>query len=351
MKKPQAARRDRTSRKKSVVRRPNRKRRLAEPSASSRVTGQRKHGRHFGIETFTARELQGMVFPPVRYAVDGYIAEGLTLLGGKPKIGKSWMAVDFGMAIARGGLALGSIPCKQGRVLYCALEDNKRRLQRRMRKLYGDEGGWPKSFHFTTQLKRLDEGGLNDLREWILDHDPTLVIIDTLACVRPRTRRETGGGYDADYAALAPLQEMAGELGVCIVVIHHLRKMIGDDPLDMISGTTGLTGAVDNILVLGRNSGGVTLYGRGREIEEIETALEMNQGAWKVLGPASEVRRSEEREAIINVLADADKPMGPKAIADTLKADTANIKQLLFKMAKDGEVMKKSRGQYVLPEN
>jgi hypothetical protein len=77
----------------------------------------------------------------------------------------------------------------------------------------------------------------------------------------------------------------------------------------------------------------------------------MNQGAWKVLGPASEVRRSEEREAIINVLADTNKPMGPKAIADALKADTANIKQLLFKMANDGEVMKKSRGQYVLPEN
>ena len=303
-----------------------------------------------GIETFTARELQKMDFPPIRYAVDGYIAEGLTLLGGKPKIGKSWMAVDFAMAIAKGDMALGSIPCSRGTVLYCALEDNKRRLQRRIRKLYGDESSWPKSFHFTTQMNRLDEGGLDDLREWILDYDPALVIIDTLVCVRPQNRRD-GGGYDADYAALSPLQELAGELGVCVIVIHHLRKLVGDDPLDMISGTTGLTGAVDTILVLNRDGRGVTLYGRGREIEEIETALELSNGAWKILGPASEVRRSEEREVILNLLVSADKPMTPKAIADALNIPVNNVKQLLFKMAKAGEVQKKSRGQYSLPEN
>ncbi len=89
MKKPQAQRRNRALRKKLVIRRPHEKRRLAKPSVSSRMIGHRKRGRHFGIETFTARELQSMTFPPVRYAVDGYIAEGLTLLGGKPKIGKS----------------------------------------------------------------------------------------------------------------------------------------------------------------------------------------------------------------------------------------------------------------------
>jgi RecA-family ATPase len=308
-------------------------------------------GANAGIETFTARDLQSMEFPPIRYAVDGYIAEGVTLLGGKPKIGKSWMAVDFAMAIAKGDLALGSIPCTKGTVLYCALEDNKRRLQRRMRQRYGDESKWPRSFYFTTQLRRLDDGGLDDLRDWIHDHDPSLIIIDTLVCVRPRKNRDTGTGYDADYAALSPLQELAGELGVCIMVIHHLRKMAGDDPLDMISGTTGLTGAVDTALVLHRGSNGVTLYGRGREIEEIETALELEHGAWKALGPASEVRRSEEREAIIRVLAAANKPMRPKEIAQALGVEANNVKQLLFKMTLDGEVQKQGRGQYRIPEN
>ena len=304
-----------------------------------------------GIQTFTAHELQKMKFPPIRYAIKDYVPEGLTLLGGKPKIGKSWMSVDFAMAIAKGGLALGSIPCERGTVLYCALEDNQRRLQRRLRHRYGEDNTWPRSFHFTTQLSRLDEGGLDDLRDWITEHDPALIIIDTFACVRPRKNRDTGTGYDADYIALAPLQELAGETGVSIVVIHHLRKMAGDDPIDMISGTTGLTGAVDTILVLSRDPNGITLYGRGREIEEIETALELDHGAWRILGPASEVRRSNERKAIIDVLAKADSPLGPKQVAEILGRDENNIKQLLFKMAQQHDVEKEKRGRYRLPKN
>lgn len=290
-----------------------------------------------------------MDFPPVRYAVEGYIAEGLSLLAGKPKIGKSWMALDFAMAIAKGDVALGSIPCKQGNVLYCALEDNKRRLQRRMRQRYGHESGWPRAFYFTTQIPRLNEGGLKWLENWILEKDPALVIIDTLVNVRGRSGRE--GGYDADYAALSPLQELAGELGVPILVVHHLRKMVGDDPLDMISGTTGLTGAVDTALVLHRDGNGVTLYGRGREIEEFEMAVEFDHGAWSVLGEAAEIHRSQERAAILDVLANATEPMGPKEIADALGAEVNNVKQLLYKMAISGEVQKQGRGQYSVSEN
>lgn len=301
-----------------------------------------------GIQTLTARDLQHMDFPPLRFAVEGYIAEGLTLLAGKPKIGKSWMAIDFAMAIATGGLALGSIPCEQGPVLYCALEDNHRRLQRRMLKLYGITDRWPASFHFTTSMKRLDEGLLDDLRAWIETYEPRLVIIDTLASVRPQSKRESG--YSADYEALAPLQVLAGELSVAIVLVHHLRKMHGDDPFDMISGTTGLTGAVDAALVLHRGSNGPTLYGRGREIEEVEVAVEFSGGAWKILGDPSAVRRSDERKAIIKVLADTSKPLGPKEISEALGETENNIKQLLRKMVVAGEILKKSRGRYILPE-
>lgn len=90
--------------------------------------------------------------------------------------------------------------------------------------------------------------------------------------------------------------------------------MIGDDPLGMVSGTIGLTGEVDNILVLSRDGQDVTLYGRGLEIEEIETAVEMTQGAWRILGPVSEVRRSEERNTILHVLTAAGKPLGPRRL-------------------------------------
>lgn len=296
------------------------------------------------IDTFSASDLQSKEFPELRYAVDGYIAEGVTLLVGKPKIGKSWMALDLAVAVATGELALGNIKCTQGSVLYCALEDNQRRLQRRMRELFGDTGKWPPDLHIALEAKRLNEGLIEDLDVWISAYKPALVIIDTFAKVRPVSGRDSG--YEADYAALSPLQELAGERGVAILIVHHLRKMPGDDPFDMVSGSTGLTGAVDAALILQRGQQGTTLYGRGREIEEIEHAVEFERGRWRVLGDAVEVRRSQERSVILAVLADAADPMGPKDIADALGKPENNIRQLLYKMLNDGEVKKTTRGRY-----
>ena len=200
-----------------------------------------------------------------------------------------------------------------------------------------------------TSLKRLNEGGLDDLARWLDMADrPRLIVIDTLACVRP-TRSSKDNSYDTDYASLQPLQEMAGSRNVGIVIVHHVRKMESDDPLDTVSGTTGLTGAADSILVLNRDSQGVTLYGRGRDIDEIETAMSFDRttGQWSMLGNASEVRRSDERKVIAEVIGNADEPISPAEIAATLGLPTNNVKQLLFKMAKNGEVEKTGRGKYV----
>ena len=298
------------------------------------------------FETISAQELKDMKFPPLKFAVEGLISEGLTLLTGKPKIGKSWMALEMAMAVARGDTALGAFECKQGLVLYCALEDNVRRLQRRMETRFSRLNEWPSSFVFTTSMKRLDEGLLDDLAEWIEENQPKLIIIDTLACIRQSRAREAG--YSSDYASLAPLQELAGELGVAIVVVHHLRKMQGEDPFDMISGTTGLTGAVDAALVIDRSSEGTTLYGRGRDIEEIEFAVEFGIGGWELLGNVDEVRRSSERGAILQVISDANEPVSPKQIATALGKNTNAVKQLLRKLVAAGDVNKPQRGRYVL---
>lgn len=300
-----------------------------------------------GLATFTANDLQAMEFPPLEFVVEGLITEGLTLLAGKPKMGKSWMALDMVMSVAIGCETLGSRPCKKGTTLYCALEDNPRRLRRRMLQSYGDQIDWPVQFHFLTQMSRLDERGRDSLEDWIVEHQPSLIIIDTLACVRPASK--SNKEYDADYSALSPLQKLAGEYGIAIIVIHHLRKMSGDDPLDMVSGTTGLTGAVDNVLVLDRKSDGATLYGRGREMEDIDIAMELENGLWRILGDTDTVRISSERKAIIEVLQKAEGAMGPKDIAEALGWPQENVRQLLKSMATDGELKKLSRGKYALP--
>ncbi len=165
-----------------------------------------------GLTTFSANDLQAMEFPPLEFLVEGLITEGLTLLAGKPKMGKSWMALDIAMSVAIGCDALGDRACKKGTTLYCALEDNPRRLRRRMAHVYGDQATWPKNFHFTTQMKKLDDGGSEQLEDWFQEHRPSLIIIDTLVCVRSASKRRTE--YEADYATLAPLQGSQASTGL-----------------------------------------------------------------------------------------------------------------------------------------
>src|SRR5215472_5226857 len=133
----------------------------------------------------SAEALSTMTFEPIKYVVPGVIVEGLTLLASKPKLGKSWLLLHIAIAVARGGYTLGNIHCIEGDVLYCALEDNLRRLQSRMTKLLGISQPWPRRLSFQCEMPRLGEGGLELIRQWIqtVAH-PRLVIIDTLAMVR-----------------------------------------------------------------------------------------------------------------------------------------------------------------------
>src|SRR3954468_9746925 len=133
---------------------------------------------------FSAAALQHMRFPPIKYVVPGYIAEGLTLFAGKPKLGKSWLLLHGAIAGARGGYTLGEVQCVEGDVLYCALEDNRRRLQSRMTRLLGLQP-WPDRLRFETSIPRLKDGGIDTVRRWIeTAENPRLIIIDTLAKVR-----------------------------------------------------------------------------------------------------------------------------------------------------------------------
>lgn len=298
----------------------------------------------------TAAELQGKAFAPVRWAVPDLIPEGLTILAGKPKLGKSWLVLDVALATAQGGWTLGDRHCIQGDVLYAALEDGERRLQERLRKVCA-QATWPHALCFRTELPNLSDGGLDALRSWVVTaEDPRLIIVDTFAKVRPtKARDETQ--YEADYRAAGMLKRLADETGVAVVMVHHVRKMEAEDPFDTVSGTNGLTGAADTILVLKRDGGGVTLYARGRDIEERELALQFQRDAcrWRVLGDAEEVHRSDERKAILDALTGAGEPMTPREVSDVTEHTYGATRKLLFSMVRDGEVQRIGRGKYGLP--
>ncbi len=309
----------------------------------------------------TARDLCSLQFAPIKYVVPGYIAEGLTLLAGKPKIGKSWLSMDIALAVAAGGACLGGISCEPGDVLYLALEDNRRRLQSRIRKLWemeslANQTPVPERLHLATEWPRASEGGTAAIRDWIDQHPGArLVVVDVLAMFKTIAKGRDQTLYEADYLAIKELQVLAMDTGVAIVVVHHTRKSGAEtDPFEKVSGTLGLSGAADTTIILDRDQNGCTLYGRGRDIEEIETAVEFDRQScrWRALGHASEVSRTHERSVILTTLADNREPMRPAEIADLLGLKRNNVRQLIFKMAKAGEVVKTGgHGRYAHPDH
>lgn len=303
-------------------------------------------------EIFSAATLMAADLPPVEWVVNGLLPEGVTLLVGKPKLGKSWLGFGLGVAVAAGGVALGKKPVEQGSVLYLALEDNKRRLQKRLGKLLLGEA--PGELHMATEWSRLDEGGLAALRTWLSEHpDARLVVVDTLAKIRPRQKGQNV--YAEDYGALEGLLPLAAEFGVAIVVVHHTRKMAAADPLDEISGSTGLSAGVDGALVLKRDRGkaDAVLHVDGRDIEEpAELALKWDSetAGWTLVGDAEEYRMSEERKAIFTVLGESMEPMTPADVADALGKNRNTLKQRLWRMAQDGQLVNEG-GRYKITHN
>ncbi len=198
--------------------------------------------------TITAAALQRLEFPEVKYVVPGLIPEGLSMLCGRPKIGKSWAALEIAIAVASGGECFGNRKTEKGDVLYAALEDNPRRLQRRTDKIQSPVStAWPAGLTFTNTWRRLDKGGVTDIAEWIGGAEKArLVILDTLAGVKPV---RTNAGYAEDYESLTALHRLANDIGIAVLVLHHTRKLDADDPLDTISGTLGLAGCADTALV------------------------------------------------------------------------------------------------------
>ena len=304
----------------------------------------------------SAASLRQKEFAPVRWIVPQYLAEGCTILAGRPKVGKSWLTLDIGLAVAAGSAVLGSKVEQAGDVLCLALEDNERRLKSRIQKIVGPFAEWPERFQYATQWPRADEGGLDQIYAWIdAASDPRLVVVDVLARFRSPHSRSTAQ-YDADYAAVQNLQAIASEKNVAIIIVHHLRKSASDagDPFDKVSGTLGLSGGADTVMVLDRDAGaGTVLYGRGRDVEEIETAVDFDKATcrWKVIGAASDVRRSDSRNAIISAIEEGG-PLTPVEIgvATDLKPD--NVRKLLWKMVRSNDVIKTVGGAYVVtPKN
>ena len=287
----------------------------------------------------TAEELSGKVFPPLNWVIQDILPEGCYLLSARPKTGKSWLALQTCLAVAFGETVFGK-KVVQGKAVYLALEDNHRRLQSRLKQLRPQGYSTP-NLLLHTKWERFDKGGVEALVKLIETETPKIVVIDTLAKVRPTAGRNNV--YESDYKALEPITEVANKYRCTILIVTHNRKGKAEtDPLEQVSGSLGLTGAVDGVMIIDGNRSDkmYTLSLIGRDIpndDDLAIARQPN-GEWRLLGTAKAVFISEERQAIADLLKLHPKGLKPKDIAELLGKKQSTVRKLLASMTAEQQV-------------
>ena len=190
------------------------------------------------LKTISMSELYDNVYQSKPPLIDGLLYPGTYIFAGSPKLGKSFLMAQLAYHIST-GTPLWNYTTRKGTVLYLALEDDYRRLQERLYRMFGTEGA--ENLYFSVSASQLGKGLDEQLARFVAEHvDTRLIIIDTLQKVR-----EVGGdnySYANDYQIMARLKSFADVHGLCLLLVHHTRKQTADDKFDMISGTSGLLG-------------------------------------------------------------------------------------------------------------
>ena len=234
------------------------------------------------LQTIDADTLQSTAYEPVSFVADDLLPQGLHLLAGAPKIGKSWLALWLCLCAAQGKplWTFATRPCE---VLYLCLEDSFQRIQSRLFDLTEDA---PPTLHFAVMSQQLHNGLVEQIEQFLKEHPQTrLIVIDTLQ--RIRTAGNDANPYASDYRDIGVLKALADKHRIAILLVHHLRKELADDVFSRISGTTAISGAVDSSFTLiedKRGSGKATLSCIGRDIEYRELTLERNaENVWELV--------------------------------------------------------------------
>lgn len=299
------------------------------------------------------QDITAMQLPPLHFLVDGLLPFGAHLLVGPPKCGKTFLAQQLSIAVAGGRNFLGS-RVQQGDVLYLALEDNWRRIRSRFAKL-GAHGDTLDRIHVATEWPRADEGGIQAIEEFVKEHPATLlVVVDTAAMFRPRSSKGDNV-YESDYAAGATGRTLVADGGRAVLTLHHTNKRaVAADPLDMISGSLGLAGAVDGAYLLLRD---VLLEDKARrrfvvrsrdlpDMDDIVLEQDANTCGFSSLGAAHDFERSQSRRAILDALGKAPAGLAPKDVANECDLTGGNVRKLLKAMLAAGDVWRDKAGKY-----
>ena len=327
---------------------------LHETFIPASIKDMKSQGKLHGIN---AQELRTKNFPPIKWAVPGFIPSGLSILGGAPKTGKSIMALHIALGVSIGGCVFGCVNVKKGDVLYLALEDTERRLQERidLSNVLSEKDDISR-LEFITEIKRQHEGGMEYLDWWLSSHaNARLVVIDTLQRFRKQLSGR-GNVYAEDYEVTTEIKALADKYDVAILVLHHLKKMSAKEELQgdwiySFSGSAGISGSADALFMLKRERSGTSakLYRTGRDVEEKEFWFTLDNFGWVYKGEAEDLTMPTWKAQILEFL-----KIHHTITADELGNASGLLKPTaqknLSRLAKEGVIIKIKHGVYSMPE-
>jgi hypothetical protein len=306
-----------------------------------------------GLTVVNAYEIYMKDLPPTKWYVGEVLQEGATLLSGDPKVGKSFLALQIAIAVAgRSEAVCGSLTVGiHGRVLYLALDDgSEKRIHERLHQLTTDEDAVRNiDFVYQRNLRNLADGFLEDLERAMAGKEYAMVILDTLGAVLGLSSAKNI--YRQEYQEAIKLQKLAQKYGFCLLIIHHTNKGEGKDAVQRASGSHGLTGAVDSVMLLRLENGRGVLDARPRDGESSTYHLDRSEdGGWLVTGrvDSSYVAPSKpltpEREAVKVALADG--PKSREQVVTALGIDDEAARKRLERMGRKGLIRKTPESLY-----
>jgi RecA-family ATPase len=308
------------------------------------------------LNQMTARDLQEKKVAPPSFVVDGILPEGFSILAAMPKVGKTLFAQNISVSIASGMDAFGSVPVKKGRVLFLALEGSEGSMKSRFQKMLGDQK-WPEELNLIRPpFPTLESGGMKTIEKVVNYHkDTRLIVVDPLQLFRGE-----GSGSDAyqkDYEALGPLVEFCANTDVSVLAIHHANKRLrgSSNTLNYVTGSTAITAAADNVLFMDKSNTAhgqveVSVIARDQERQELNFTLDEEQATWKPENTVVASAGTPERREILKIIEQSEEDaLGPQEIAERLGKNEKNVRSMLSKMRKKGEVTRPAYGEYTVP--
>jgi hypothetical protein len=323
------------------------------------------------IEADQERELQRLAVSPMdglavyrsqlpgpSMIVDRLLYNGLTILAGKSKLGKTFVGLQIALSVAMGTDVLNDRQViRPGGVVYYSLEMGENRMGARMRSLLDVEHVTLQNLTFVWDCLPMAAGGIDQLALLLESKKPNLVVIDTFLAFVKGKGKEGGDVLRDQYAEIDTIKRLADKYETAILLIHHTKKagkFESGAGVDLVAGSRGVTAACDAVWIFQKDPEGevFSLEITGRDVEEQKLALQFRKEplGWRIIGDMQNVLVANEERDALTILA-SDGALSPSKLGQRLKVGSIKAAEILVRLHKDGRVTKQSNGTFLaLPE-